>query len=131
MKNYNASCGDSWNYFEIFLYVTFLFLLTEKSFNSNFKCQDVHFIKSFFNIKCKGHQGLDTLEAPLLHLAFGLAQNGGYSLHILMNSSKVTYHNFCLCRIELEFFDKKNKWLHENPVDFFQKGFPYKREWSL
>ena len=124
MKNCNASCGHSWNYFEKKLYATFFFLLTEKSFNSNFKYQDDLFIKSLINTKCKGHHGLDTLEAPLWSLAFGLAQNGGYSLLILMNSSKVAYQNFCLCRNELEFFDKKYKWLHENPVDFSHKGFP-------
>ena len=106
------------------MYATFFFLLTEKSFNSNFKYQDDLFIKSLINTKCKGHHGLDTLEAPLWSLAFGLAQNGGYSLLILMNSSKVAYQNFCLCRNELEFFDKKYKWLHENPVDFFHPGSP-------
>ena len=124
MNTYNASCGHSWNYFEKFLYATFFFLLTEKSFNSNFKYQDDLFIKSLINTKCKGHHGLDTLEAPLWSLAFGLAQNGGYSLLILMNSSKVAYQNFCLCRNDLEFFDKKYKWLHENPVDFFQPVSP-------
>ena len=101
------------------------FLLTENSFNSNFKYQDDLFVKSLINTKCKGHQGLDTLEAPLWSLASGLAQNGGYSLLILMNSSKVAYQNFCLCRNELEFFDKKYKWLHENPVDFFHRGSPF------
>ena len=65
MKNYNASCGHSWNYFEKFLYATFFFLLTEKSFNSNFKYQDDLFIKSLINTICKGHHGLDNLEAPL------------------------------------------------------------------
>ena len=73
MKNYNAPCGDSCNYFENFLYATFFFLLTENSFNSNFKYKNDLFIKSLINTKCKGHQGLDTLEAPLWSLAFGLA----------------------------------------------------------
>ena len=125
MKNYNAPCGDSCNYFEIFLYATFFFLLTENSFNSNFKYQDDLFIKSLINNKCKGHQGLDTLEAPLWSSAFGLVQNRGYSPLILMNSSKVAYQNFCWCRNELELFDKRYKQLHENPVDFFPWGFHY------
>ena len=124
MKNYNASCGDSCNYFEKILYATFFFLLTEKLFNSNFQYQDDLFIKSLINTKCKGLEGLDTLEAPLWSLAFGLAQTGGYSLLILMNSLKVAYQNFCLCRNGLEFFDKKYKWLHENPVDFFHPRSP-------
>ena len=33
----------------------------------------------------------------------GLAQNGGYSLLILMYSSKVAYQIFCLCRNEFDF----------------------------
>ena len=82
----------------------------------------------FFDLlfHCKGHHGLDTLEAPLWSVAFGLAQNGGYSLLILMNSSKVAYQNFCWYRNDLEFFDKKYKWLLENPVDFFHPRSPLK-----